>query len=427
MKHGSVYQRHSKSCPRTVTGEVLPHRCKGAWAYQIDSGRTIDGRRKQISKGGFRTRAAAMTALRDVTDLLLADVSSAQLTVGEYLDAWITGKHALKPSTRSHYADAIRLYLQPHVGHLQLLELRAHHLDRLYATISTGVRGRPLSTASIRRVHACLRSALSTAVKRRLIPYNPALHVELPPERPQRPETWTVEHCRSFLAAAKEDRLIALYHLMIITGLRRGEAIGLRWSDVDLDAKTIRVVQQITAVRGAPTVGSPKTRSGGRVIPLDTRTATVLRSHQQRQRDERAEWETVRGADDLVFTRENGQTLRPEYVTRHFQVLARSAELPVIRLHDLRHTNATLALEAGIAIKVVSDRLGHANTAITNDLYTHVARGVGMDAAERIAALLGPDPTGPESARGERDAAGTDAVFSGAGADASALPARRVS
>jgi integrase len=226
-------------------------------------------------------------------------------------------------------------------------------------------------------------------VKRRLIPYNPALHVELAPENPHRPKPWTAEQCQLFLGEIKEDRLSALYYLMIVTGLRRGEAIGLRWADVDLESQRLFVTQQITDVRGKLVVGTPKTRRGRRVVPIDSFTVDLLREHQRAQDAERAAWGSAGQHQRLVFCREDGRPLRPEYVTRHFQALAmKAARLPVIRLHDLRHTNASLALAAGIDIKVVSERLGHSTLAVTADLYTHVVPSLGRDAARRIAGLL---------------------------------------
>lgn len=187
MKHGSVSQRHTRVCPRGEDGSFQPHRCKGSWQWVLEYGRDSTGRRLQISKAGFPTKAAAQTALQLAVHTLMVDVNVTDLTVGAYLDAWLTGKHALKPKTVALYDNMTRNYLRPHLGEIRLLELRAHHLDRMYAAITMGRRGKPLSPSTIRRVHAVLRSALNTAVKRRLIPYSPAEHIELVPETPSDP------------------------------------------------------------------------------------------------------------------------------------------------------------------------------------------------------------------------------------------------
>jgi len=397
VKHGSVNQRHTRACPRGANGTFMPHRCKGAWQWVLEYGRDSTGRRLQATKSGYPTKAAARTALQQAVRMYESGVAVTGQTVAEYLHIWLSGKHALKPKTVASYSDLSNNYLIPHLGHIRLLELQAHHLDRMYAAITIGKRGRPLSPSTIRRIHAVLRSALNSAVKRRLIANNPADYVELAPENPQRPKPWSTAQCVAFLTAAAGDRLVDLYQLMLLSGMRRGEAIGLRWVDVDLDARCLFIVQQITEVRGKAVVGSPKTKRGTRVVPIDDDTVAMLRRHREGQAVERMAWGSAWNEAGLVFTRENGLPLRPEYATRHFQHLAREAGLPPLRLHDLRHTNASLALQAGVDLKVVSDRLGHSQISVTADLYTHVNVAVGRAAADQIAQALHPRPAEPDA------------------------------
>jgi len=432
VKHGSVSQRHTRACPRDEKGGFLPHRCKGSWKWTLEYGKDSNGRRLQASTSGFATKAAAQTALRQAVDLYGSGVELTHQTVQEYLSTWLAAKHALKPKTIASYSDLTALYIIPHIGSIRLLDLRAHHLDTMYIAIQVGRRGRVLSPSTIRRVHAVLRSALNSAVRRRLIPYNAAEYIELAPENPRRPKPWTAEQARKFLEINSQDRLAALYELMLLTGMRRGEAIGLRWEDVDLDGRCLFIVQQITEVRGRSVVGKPKTKRGTRVVPIDVTTAATLRRHQAGQQVERLAWGSAWNEQDLVFTRENGLPLRPEYATRHFQALTQRADLPAIRLHDLRHTNASLALEAGVALKVVSDRLGHSQTAITADLYTHVNITVARAAADQIASTLRstsetlPDAslTHPAISTGsEADSAGSTEGEEGASAASSQVSA----
>ncbi|MHB8188410.1 MAG: site-specific integrase [Dermatophilaceae bacterium] len=337
MKHGSVSQRHTRSCPRAEDGSYAPHRCKGSWQWVLEYGRDSNGRRLQTSKAGFATKAAAQSALQQMVRTLMTDVNLTSLTVQEYLETWLTSKHALKPTTMALYTEFTTNYLVPHLGQIRLLELRAHHLDRMYASITVGRRGRPLSPSTIRRIHGVLRSALNTAVKRRLIPYNPAEHIELAPENPKRPKPWTPEQSQAFLQHIAQDRLANLYHLMLVTGMRRGETVGLRWEDVDLDGECLFVIQQITDVNGRSMVSTPKTKRGQRLVPIDAETVAMLRRQRETQNLERVAWGPAWNEAGLIFTREDGRPLRPEYVTRHFQALAEKAGLPVIRLHDLRH------------------------------------------------------------------------------------------
>src|SRR5918994_148985 len=319
MRH-PVRKQSMAATRRTAAEDLGPTSSTSAGTRAASAGRW--------ARAAFPTRAAARSALQEVSSLLLTDVNVQSTTVGEYLETWLAGKHALKPKTVALYRAAIDHYLAPPLGNIGLLELRAHHLDRFYATIAIGNRGKLLSPTSVRRIHPALRSALNTAVRRRLIPFNPALHVELAPENPHRPKPWTAEECQSFLSKTKEDRLSTLYNLMIVTGLRRGEAIGLRWEDVDLESHCLFVTQQITEVRGKLVVGTPKTRRGRRVVPVDILTVDLLREHQRGQDAERAAWGNASRYRGLVFCREDGRPLRPEYVTRHFQALARRAGLP---------------------------------------------------------------------------------------------------
>jgi integrase len=170
--------------------------------------------------------------------------------------------------------------------------------------------------------------------------------------------------------------------------MRRGEVCGLRWEDVDFDSRVVRVRQQVVQLAGRCHIGPPKTKSGTRTIALDRGTADVLRAHRGRQNVERDRWGDAWVDSGLVFTREDGALLLPNHVTYHFRALVQSAELPVIRFHGLRHTAASVALAAGVAMKTVSDRLGHSSTAITADLYTHVSPAVAQDAADRIAEVI---------------------------------------
>lgn len=186
----------------------------------------------------------------------------------------------------------------------------------------------------------------------------------------------------------ESDRLYAMYLLIVMAGLRRGEAVGLRWSDVELDEQVIAVRQQVVAVRREVRIGPPKTQAGERLVALDATTAAALRAHRRRQLQERLAWGEAWTSTGLVFTHADGLMLRPDFVTHHFRYLAKGADLPVIRLHDLRHTSASLALAAKVPLKVVSDRLGHSSTSITADLYSHLLPVVAAEAAEQIAQLV---------------------------------------
>ena len=242
---------------------------------------------------------------------------------------------------------------------------------------------------------------------RRLIPFNPGAFVELATgKRPKavlwtdervlewrrtgkRPKVavWTPEQTGAFLDYASGDRLYALDHLVTFRGLRRGEAVGLPWAEVDLVGRNLAVSEQIVQVGYLTETGPPKSDSA-RVVVLDADSVAVLQSHKARQNQERLAWGPGWVDSGLVFTREDGSALHPEYVSRHFERLARNAGLPPVRLHDLRHGAATLALAGGADLKTVSEMLGHSTITITADTYASVLPEVARSAAEAAARLV---------------------------------------
>jgi integrase len=212
---------------------------------------------------------------------------------------------------------------------------------------------------------------------------------------------WTADQLHQFITATEADRLGPVWRLMATTGMRRGEVVGLRWSDIDLPkgksarvgedkVARVRVVQTVAMAGTRPTVGTPKTAAGRRTITLDDETAAALRAHHNRQRAEKlamgAGW---KGADDRVVLEADGSAIHPQVLTRRFITAVRNVEgLPLIRLHDVRHSYATAALAAGVPVKVLSQRLGHADVSITLRTYAHVMPGDDEDAATRVADFI---------------------------------------
>jgi len=317
----------------------------------------------------------------------------------------VAGWHFRKgaETTWQSYHSHVREYLSPGVGQIPLTELTTGQIQALFDALSIRLNryAKPLTPATLQRVRATLRRALNVAVREGLIRANPALGLVLPSSRRARPivwsktrveawrqtgwrptvAVWTPKQLGEFLDGVDDDPLYALWHLAALTGLRRGELIGLRWIDVDLEDRELTVARQRVAVLGKAEVSEPKTEAGCRTAALDDGTSGVLAEHMH------STW-TSPDADGYVFCWPNGRPLRPDWLTHRLAELVTELELPPVRLHDLRHGAATLALAAGADIRVVQEMLGHTNYAFTADTYTSVLSRQSREAVEATASIV---------------------------------------
>lgn len=366
-----------------------------------------------------------------IRQLLHLDRTGTSLpTTAEFLTEWLAGRKALRAGTRRTYESHLARYLIPYLGNVRIDKLRANHISAMFdaiaerSNLAAELRASAdpverrrangmyvIKTATMHRVRATLRTALNAAARERLIETNPAIHVELPSMKRPKALVWTDERVKRWRRTGQtpspvmvwtpaqtgafldhthdvDDRLYALYHLVAYRGLRRGEACGLHWADVDLAGKTIAVRWQLTQLGWETHLTAPKTDSSDAVVALDAETATILTAHRRRQHRERIatgpDWDDT----GLVFTTPTGAKLHPANVTDHFRELTQQADLPPIRLHDLRHGAATLALAAGVDMKAVQAMLRHSSITITADTYTSVLPELAHDAAERAAAIV---------------------------------------
>lgn len=404
---GSVFKR----CPHGITGgsPTRPRACKeshGSWSYVLDVGRDpYTGKRRQEKASGFRTQDEAQAAVSKVSDRIRSGTHALDrgMTVATFLEEWLEAKVAagLRPTTERSYRAHIRDHLGPHLGHLRLRDLRHAHIQAMLRAVSKGRGGKPgPGAASVRRVHATLRSALTSAVRQQLVVFNPAATIELPAAPRPKVRPWEPAELGKFLDHVAGDRLGALFETIAMTGMRRGEACGLRWSDLDMTRGRLVVRQQLVQVpNGRPcgcgdthrgiAFGPPKTASGdARTVDLDSGTTGVLLGHRLSQDTERLTWGEAYRDHGLVFAREDGSPLALDAVTKRFVELAREAGLRPVRLHDLRHGAASLRLAAGVPLAVVSKSLGHSSSSFTADVYSHLLEGVGREAAESAAALV---------------------------------------
>lgn len=268
-------------------------------------------------------------------------------------------------------------------------------LNRLYALLLASGRkdaeGQGLSPRSVRYVHTILHRAFKDAVRWGRLVRNPCDAAD-PPRvaAASSPESvvWSPQELAGFLEHVRGDRLHATYVLLATTGARRGEVLGVRWQDLDLAAGTFAIRQTVINVNHEVLIGTPKTAQSRRTVTLDPFTVASLREHRQRQLVERLQMGAGRADLDLVFCRPDGGPLHPERFSRSFADHIRRAGLPKIRLHDLRHGWATMALTAGVHPKVVQERLGHSNVTITLSIYSHVTGALHSDAADKVAGLV---------------------------------------
>jgi integrase len=409
---GSVYSWCG--CRDPVTGGRLGSRCPqrgkpghGSWYLSLELPAGLDGHRRRIRRGGFLTRKAAEKAL---VRLRMPEAAEAVLTTGEWLDRWLAQRTGPRESTIRGYAAHVRLYLRPCLGHILLADLTAQHVQAMFTFIARQheAEGSPVTAATLARIRATLRAALNAAIRAGLITVNAASRAELPSARRPRPVVWTAARVADwqrtgirppvavwtpaqtaqFLNAIRGHRLYAAYHLIALRGLRRGEAAGLRWCDIDLDAATAIISTQLQQYDGRLVLCPPKTACSERAVALDRTTVAVLRAHQAAQDAEHVAVGGDYHNSGYVFTCLNGDPMAPDRLSRTFRRLSGEAGLPPVRLHDLRHGAATLALAAGADLKVVQDMLGHSSIVLTADTYTSVLPEVARKAAEDVATLI---------------------------------------
>lgn len=369
------------------------------WCYKLELARDpATGERRQRWVSGFRTRKQA-EADRDEARAGVRKgtyTPPSRQTVAGYLTEWLAGMRAeYAPGTWDAAKIHVERCIVPRIGGVPLSALTTTQIKAMYADLRERGRLRgdqPLSPKTVHNIHRTLSRALNDATRETppRIPANPAARAHKMPDSPPQP-TWSVEQLRVFLARVADDRLFALWRLAPSSGLRRGELAGLRWRDVDLEAGRIALVEQ--RAKGGGTVSRQRLKGKrGRSVDLDPVTVAALRSWRKAQAAERLAWPGEWGNDaDLVFAHEDGRPLHPDSITKTFKRRVEAAGLPWVKLHGLRHTHATLLLQAGVNIKIVQERFGHSSIAITGDVYSHVTPGMQADAATRVAALVDGD------------------------------------
>lgn len=348
------------------------------YSYVVREHDRATGTSKPRWVGGFRNAkdaAAARDAARHAVNRGTY-VAPQNLTVKAYLEHWIEAHSVeLKPSTAKTYRDKLRLYLVPSIGHERIQSLSPSRLSVVFRDLHEhgGKDGNALSPRTVEFARAVLRRAMNDAVVDRIIEVNPVSGSKTP-KRDGKPQhtTWTGAQLATFLEAVADSRWAPLWELAAGTGMRRGELMALRWSDVDLDAGLVSVDRSTTQLGQERVTSTPKNHER-RKVSLDAHVAATLRNWRKAQMAERLAWGAAyEDIEGMVFTWENGRPVLPDFVSKTFVKAQGGLGLPRLTIHELRHSHATILLRSGVPVHIVSKRLGHKDPSVTLNVYADV-------------------------------------------------------
>lgn len=357
-------------------------RSDGRWCAAI----SVDHGRRKFFYGKTRQEVASRLTAALRNRQLGVPPSDGRQTVGQYLTDWLehSVRSSLRPRTYEIYDVNVRR-LMPYLGRFRLNGLAPPAIEKCYNALLE----RGLSRRSVEQAHAVFHRALKQAVKWGLLGRNPTEAVNVP--RPERREMRTLneEQVQLLFEVTASHRLHSLWILLVTTGLRLGEALGLRWDDIDLTTGRLTVKRALQRQRVAGLVFvEPKTAKSRRTVHLAEGTIAALRELRRRQLEERLAGGPAWQDYGLAFCREDGRPVEPSSVAQRFRTTLETAGLPQLRVHDLRHTAATLLLRRGVHPKIVQEFLGHSTIALTLDTYSHVAPALHADVAVHMDALF---------------------------------------
>jgi integrase len=360
------------------------------WSVMIDLPRDpVIGKRRQRRITAPTRREVELLAVEALSKLEsegFPEAEASKMTVSQYMERWVESIYStVRPTTQRRYADMVRLHISPYIGHIQVSKLSPFDVQRLYANrLASG-----LSPTTVNLLHGILHKALKQGIRLRFLTRNVTEAVDAPKEATPEYATWSQPEVGQFLAVSDADPLAALWRLALLTGMRRGEILGLKWEDVDLARGTLSVKRTVSRGTGGTfEFGQPKTPRSRRSLALPRSVVQSLQRHRIRQAEHRLRLGSAYADHGLVFADELGGPVHPNTLGYRFKGLIARAGVPRIRFHDLRHTSATLMLANGEHPKIVQERLGHADISMTLNRYSHVTMDMQRDAADRLDALV---------------------------------------
>jgi integrase len=358
--------------------------------------RTSGSWRAQISKGGkrfgktFKKKADAHDWLRKTQNKLEMgqNIEGGKLTLAQYLPVWLENSEAsLRSTTVEQYHQIYRDHILPHIGKIQLKDLQLAQIERLY----TGLLGSGVSVRTVRMVHSVLHKALEKSVAYGHLGRNPAYGASLPRYTHSEMKVLDADQAHQFLVAAQDSRYEALYSLAIHTGMRQGELFGLKWADLNWNKGELRIQRQVKREPGQGwTFANPKTKKGRRTIKLGVEILKLLKAHKKNQDVQKSILGSRWKENGLILPSLVGTPLNPSNLTKDFRRVLNRAGLARIRFHDLRHTAASLMLNNGIPLIVVSNTLGHSKPSTTLDIYGHLYQETQTNVAQVMDELVTP-------------------------------------
>ena len=370
-------------------GTILKRK-DGSFEGRISLGQDAEGKRRRKSVYG-RTRQEVRAKLDEVKRQLgNGTFSDSKITVADYLERWLKerGNH-LKHRTILDYRYDIEHYIVPYIGKVRLDKLTPLKLQDMLSTVAAKVS--PDRANKARRI---LHTALKQALRWQLIPRNPVEATDPMKHTRKEQQIWTAQETAQFLGASEGHRLYALFYLALSAGLRCGELLGLRWSD--LDGSVLHVQRSLAQVKGQIIISTPKTEAGIRYVTLSPNVLEVLKAHRTKQQAERALLGKAWLELDLVFTKYDGGYLTPRNLAETWYRLQDNADVRRVRLHDLRHLNVSIRRKLGQDAKLIADQIGHTDPAFTTRLYTHLFDEDRQGAAVELSSWL--PKSGPEEA-----------------------------
>lgn len=313
-------------------------------------------------------------------------VEHSPVTIQEVMEYWLDthARPRLRAKTVYDYEQIIRRYIHPALGRVKVQDLTTRRVQQFY----TQLLGVGCGAPTVRRIHLHLNQALKQAVTHGLVTRNVAALATQPKAQPREMQVWTAAEAQAFMAVAPGSRYGPLWQTELGTGMRRGEVLGVRWQDIDLDEGLLHVRQAVGSVKGRVEIKGLKTKGSRRTIPLAEPLIVALKQHKRTQNERRLMHADLWHDNDLVFASDTGSPINPDNLSSDYRRLVQAAGVRRIRVHDLRHTYVSLALQAGVNIRVISELVGHSDIRITLGTYAHVMPEQRAESVQRISNIL---------------------------------------